>query len=100
MTTLSLENKIVDLPDLNRFRIGDHVIADATFDHDRHEGIVIGIELQRVHGSSRLTLAPSITILHDVDQVTDGFLPAHLRKVDTPSPEARALGPNTERVER
>lgn len=83
---LSQENQIIDLPDLNRFRIGDHVVADATFDHDRHEGVVIGIELQRAHGASRLKLAPSITLLHDVDQITDGFHPNHLRKVEAPSP--------------
>lgn len=79
MLKLQPENIVVDIPDLNRFRIGDHVIADACADFDRHEGIVVGIELQRLHGSSYL--APSITLLHD-GCLTDGFKPIDLRTVD------------------
>lgn len=41
----SPENQIIDAPDLNRFRIGDHVIADECEDCDRHEGVVVGIEI-------------------------------------------------------
>ncbi len=88
---LSMENKIVDIPDLNRFRIGDHVIADACFDHDRFEGVIIGIELVRVHGFRSLTLTPSITLLHDGDQITDEFQPAHLRKVEGPPPAEKMV---------
>jgi hypothetical protein len=76
MLKLSPENKIIDIPDLNRFRIGDHVIADECATHDRHEGIIVGIELQRIHGSNYLQ--PSITLLHD-GYLTDGFKPADLR---------------------
>jgi hypothetical protein len=83
MLKLSMENKIADIPDLNRFRIGDFVIADACEACDRHEGVVIGIELQRLYGSSYLQ--PSITLLHD-GYVTDGFRPEHLRKVESPPP--------------
>lgn len=68
---LTLDNKLIDMPGLNRFRIGDHVVAEACADHDRFEGVVIGIELHRVYASAYLK--PSITILHDGDQITDGF---------------------------
>jgi hypothetical protein len=80
MLKLSPENKILDIPDLNRFRIGDEVIADECADHDRHEGIIVGIELQRSHASGYLV--PSITLLHD-GYLTDGFRPADLRHVTT-----------------
>lgn len=76
---ISAENKILDVPDLNRFRIGDEVVAEACAEHDRFEGIVIGIELQRVYASR--FLKPSITLLHDGDQITDGFKPNDLRLV-------------------
>jgi len=86
---LSPENEIIDAPDLNRFRIGDHVIADACEDCDRHEGVIVGIELQRLHGSE--TLVPSITLLHD-GYLTDGFKPVHLRRVATqPSAEVERM---------
>lgn len=78
MLKLQQENIIIDIPELNRFRIGDLVIADACADFDRHEGIVVGIELQRLHGSSYLV--PSITLLHD-GYLTDGFKPIDLRTV-------------------
>lgn len=71
------ENQIIDIPGLNRFRIGDHVIADECADCDRHEGVVVGIELQRLHGSEYLV--PSITLLH-AGYLTDGFKPEHLRR--------------------
>lgn len=94
MLKLQPENVFIDIPDLNRFRIGDHVIADACAEFDRHEGIVVGIEFQRLHGSHHLV--PSITLLHD-GYLTDGFKPIDLRKVDptdtiavTPT-EAKAL---------
>jgi hypothetical protein len=79
MLKLQSENIIIDIPDLNQFRIGDRVVADECADCDRHEGIVIGIELQRVYGSNYLR--PSITLLHD-GYMTDGFKPMHLRKID------------------
>jgi len=74
---LSPENLHIDIPDLNRFRIGDRVVAEECADCDRHEGVVVGIELQRLHGSQ--WLVPSITILHD-GFLTDGFKPEHLRR--------------------
>lgn len=82
---LTPENKIIDLPDLNRFRVGDQVIVDASADNDRFEGVIIGIELRRVYGSNRLE--PSITLLHD-GYITDEFKPIDFRKVD-PSPSPR-----------
>lgn len=57
MLKLSHENKIIDLPDLNGFQIGDEVIVDANADYDRFEGVIIGIELRRLHGSSYLVPA-------------------------------------------
>lgn len=74
---LSQENIFIDIPGLNRFRVGDHVVADACADHDRFQGVVIGVELQRSLGGYSLT--PSITLLHDGNQITDGFKPGDLR---------------------
>jgi hypothetical protein len=88
MLKLQPENTIVDIHDLNRFRIGDHVVVDATGDFDRFEGVIIGIELRRLHGSNYLR--PSITLLHD-GCITDEFKPMDCRKVD-PSPQPRAEG--------
>jgi len=76
---LDYENTIVHIPDLNGFRIGDRVIADEGDDHDRFEGVVIGIEMRRVYGSDRLE--PCITLLHD-GCITDEFKPNDLRKVE------------------
>jgi hypothetical protein len=83
---ITRENELIDIPDLNRFRIGDHVIADECVGHDRHEGVVVGIELARV--SSFDKLVPSITILH-AGYLTDGFTPYDLRKVE-PEQSGRA----------
>ncbi|ASP84278.1 hypothetical protein CDO26_06445 [Sinorhizobium meliloti] len=77
---ISAENKLIDMTGLNRFRIGDEVVAEACAEHDRFEGVVIGIELQRVYASR--VLQPSITLLHDGDQITDGFNPDDLRKIN------------------
>lgn len=81
---LSQENRLFDIPDLNRFQIGDHVIVDASADNDRFEGVIIGIDLRRVYGSYRLE--PSITLLHD-GYITDEFKPMDCRKVEPPSPQ-------------
>ncbi len=85
---LTLENKIADIPELNRFRIGDHVIVDASADNDRFDGVIIGIEFRRVYGSDRLE--PSITLLHD-GYITDEFKPIDCRKVDAP-PQSNVTG--------
>lgn len=82
MLKLTLENQIIDLPDLNRFRIGDHVIVDASADNDRFQGVIIGIEMNRRFSIG--PLEPSITLLHD-GYITDGFKPIDCRKVDLPS---------------
>lgn len=84
MTEITQENRFIDIPDLNRFQIGDHVIVDASSENDRFEGVVIGIELQRLHGSKYLV--PSITLLHD-GCTTDGFKPIDCRKVQPPPPQ-------------
>ena len=86
MLKLTQENQIMDLPDLNRFQIGDEVVVDASADNDRFEGVIIGIELRRVHGSNHLV--PSITLLHD-GYITDEFKPIDCRKVSPPAPETR-----------
>ena len=76
---LSNENTIIDLPALNRFKIGDEVVAEATDRIDRFEGVIVGIELRKVFSAH--VLEPDITILHDGDQITDGFKPTDLRIV-------------------
>lgn len=83
MAELTPENRIVDIPDLNGFQIGEHVVVDASADNDRFEGVIIGIELRRLYGSNRLV--PSITLLHD-SYITDEFKPSDCRKV-SPSPK-------------
>lgn len=88
MIEITQENRIIDIPSLNRFQIGDQVIVDASADNDRFEGVIIGIELQRLYGSSYL--APSITLLHD-GYITDGFKPGDCRKVEAPSPQPNVL---------
>lgn len=64
---------LLEILDLNRFRIGDKVRINYP-DWERTEGVIIGIELRREHGQFK----PDITILHDGDQISDGFEPAHL----------------------
>jgi hypothetical protein len=81
---LDYENTIVHIPDLNGFRIGDRVVADGCADHDRFEGVVIGIELRRIYSSDRLDSC--ITLLHD-GYITDEFKPNDLRKVEPPAPQ-------------
>lgn len=84
MLKLSIENKMLDIEDLNRFKIGDGVIADECAAHDRFEGVIVGIELSRLYGSE--ILQPNITLLHD-GYLTDGFKPSDLRKsADTQEP--------------
>lgn len=77
MLKLSEENRIIDLWDLNRFRIGEPVFVPATAEHDEFKGVLIGIELRRVYASNRLE--PCLTLLHD-GHITDGFLPRNVRK--------------------
>lgn len=89
MAEITQENKIIDLPDLNRFRIGDSVVVDASADNDRFEGVIIGIELARRFSSG--PLEPSITLLHD-GYITDGFKPVDCRKVDAPTPQPKLWG--------
>ncbi len=79
---ITAENKIIDIPDLNRFQIGDEVIVDASDVNDRFEGVIIGIEMRRIYGSSVLT--PCITLLHD-GYITDEFKPIDCRKVAPPA---------------
>ncbi|QYM72874.1 hypothetical protein K1X45_15815 [Pseudochrobactrum sp. Wa41.01b-1] len=74
---LTTENRMIDIPDLNRFKIGDEVICDATADYDRFEGVIIGLELHRTFPCCG-ELKPSITLLHD-GYITDGFTPNDLR---------------------
>lgn len=73
------ENTMIDIPDLNQFKIGDHVVVDASHENDRFEGVVIGIELRRVFSTD--VLQPSITLLHD-GYITDEFRPQECRKIE------------------
>ncbi|MBD9519331.1 DUF551 domain-containing protein [Ensifer sp. ENS02] len=102
MLKLSPENKMLDIEDLNRFKIGDEVIAEECSAHDRFEGVIVGIELSRLYGSE--ILQPDITLLHD-GCLTDGFKPSDLRKSGALSTEsdhearsmsALAAAPNAE----
>lgn len=88
MAEITSENRIFDISDLNRFQIGDHVIVDSSAENDRFEGVIIGIELRRVHGSNRLE--SSITLLHD-GYITDEFKPIDCRKV-SPSHVSKLMG--------
>jgi hypothetical protein len=76
---------LVEIPDLNRFRIGDRVrVTHPDFEAEwrQSECIVIGIELRKQH-SRGLIFEADITILHDGDQVSDGWKPVDL----TPAPK-------------
>lgn len=75
--TLTNVNRLIDIPDLLQFDIGDEVICDASEDRDRFEGIIIGIELRRVYGTEHLE--PYITLLHE-GYITDEFRPRDLQK--------------------
>lgn len=77
MVKLTEEHRLIDIPALNRYRIGDKVIVDADAENDRFEGIVLGIELRFWAGA----LEPCITLL-DNGYVTDGFKPDDCRKVE------------------
>ncbi len=81
---LTNENKLIDIPELLSFDIGDEVICYETDDFDSFEGVIIGIELRRVYGSNRLE--PCITILHD-GYITDEFKPRDLRKKEASNAE-------------
>ena len=74
---LTQENRLIDIPALNLFKIGDEVICDATADYDRFEGVIIGVELHRTFPCCG-EFKPNITLLHD-GYVTDGFNPNDLR---------------------
>lgn len=89
MLHLTQANRSIDIPDLNRFQIGDHVIVDASAENDRFEGVIVGLEMQRVYGSNYFV--PSITLLHG-GYLTDGFKPIDCRKVDAPAPSTREVG--------
>ncbi|MND87772.1 hypothetical protein D3C80_797800 [compost metagenome] len=80
---ITQENCLFDIPDLKRFNIGDEVVCEPSAECDRFEGVVIGIELQRVYGSERLE--PCITLLHD-GYITDGFKPGDLRAKEASKP--------------
>ncbi len=77
MVELTDEHRLIDIPALNRFRIGDKVIVDASADNDSFEGVIIGIELQRDCGQ----FVPCITLLEG-GYITDGFKPDDCRKVE------------------
>ncbi|AKE44780.1 hypothetical protein AU106_gp149 [Sinorhizobium phage phiM9] len=74
---ITLENNVLDIPELNKFRIGDEIeVQDYMYpEWNGTKGMIIGIELRRVYGS--MVFAPSITILHD-GYVTDEFTPGDL----------------------
>ncbi|WP_421405503.1 hypothetical protein [Agrobacterium fabrum] len=91
MLKLSNENLMFDLPELNKFRIGDKVVADACEKHDRFEGVVVGIEMRKL---GNYYFKQDITILSE-GSLVDGFKPSDLRKLEpeqaTPLPYPNEL---------
>lgn len=91
MLKLSNENLMFDLPELNKFRIGDKVMADACEKHDRFEGVVVGIEMRKL---GNYYFKQDITILSE-GSLVDGFKPSDLRKLEaeeaTPLPYPNEL---------
>lgn len=78
IASIDLANYVLDIEGLNNFRIGDEVeVHHCEFEEwNGTKAVIIGIELRRIYGSK--SLAPSITILHDGDQITDDFEPKDL----------------------
>jgi hypothetical protein len=72
-------NLIIDIPELNQFKIGDEVLVKASEHTVLLEGTVIGIEMQRLNASD--VAVPGITLLHDGGRITRGFKPGELRLI-------------------
>jgi len=84
-TKIPYSYQVLEIADLNRFRIGDRVkVTHPDFEAEwrKSECIIIGIELRKQH-SLGMIFEADITLLHDVDQVSDGWKPADL----TPAPQ-------------
>lgn len=82
---VSKENAIFDVPNLNRFKIGDHVQAGVRGTYSFFEGVVVGIELKSSTANLG-PLRPSITLLHD-GCFTDNFNPDDLSKINSSDPD-------------
>ncbi len=73
---LTQVNLIVDIPELNRFNIGDKVIASAVAGTDHIEAIVVGIELKPLNSTD--VAIPNITLLDNHGNLKSGFKPNDL----------------------
>lgn len=73
---ITQENIICDLPDLNRFKVGDSVLVTC-YDFVNEPAVIIGLELRRQWPHTG-KLEPCITLLHNGDQISDGFKPSEL----------------------
>ncbi len=69
-------NLIVDIPELNRFNIGDKVIASSIAGAEHIEAIVIGIELKSLNSTD--VVIPNITLLDGDGNLKSGFKPRDL----------------------
>lgn len=78
-------NLLIDIPELNHFKLGDKVISETSESLDQTEGIVVGIELQQLK-SSEIAI-PNITVLDNEGRFKGGFKPGDLRLIGHPKPE-------------
>ncbi|RBO98928.1 hypothetical protein [Pseudochrobactrum asaccharolyticum] len=77
-------NLLIDIPELNRFNIGDKVVTEASERFNQTEGIVVGIELRQLNSSD--IAIPNITLLDNEGSLKSGFKPADLRLFGIPTP--------------
>lgn len=77
-------NLLIDIPELNRFNIGDKVVAEASEHFNQTEGIVVGIELQQLNASD--VAIPNITLLDNEGGLKSGFKPGDLRLLGLTKP--------------
>jgi len=70
-------NLLIDIPELNRFNIGDKVVTEASESFTQTEGIVVGIELKQLNSSD--IAIPNITVLDNEGSLKSGFKPGDLR---------------------
>lgn len=73
---LTQVNLIIDIPELNRFNIGDKVIASALTGSEHIEAIVVGIELKPLNSTD--VAIPNITLLDSDGNLKSGFKPNDL----------------------
>lgn len=73
-------NLIIDIPELNNFKIGDKVIICKSSHSEDVEGIVVGIALESLNSTD--VAVPNITLLDSEGRMKSGFKPNELRFLD------------------